>query len=412
MVEEAVLHAAVEAVDPGQVLSFTRALIAAPSENPGGTEDAVADVASSILEDLGASPHVVRSDEGRPNVLGAIGGGARPTLAWNGHLDVVPAGDISTWSHDPWEGAIEDGRVIGRGAADMKGAIGCALAAAAAIRRAGVDLAGTVEFHLAADEEHLGIHGTRVLWERGLLDQDACVVGEPTELQLGLAERGGAWFTAIALGRSAHGSLPHLGVNAVTSMARFVLRLHEALPDLEHPLVGRPSVNAALISGGTASNVVPDRCEVEIDRRIVPGERSPEEVRAPFLRLVDAIRAEHPEVEIDVELRGWTDAAEAAPDSTIAKIARGAFEAEVGRPPSDVGFTGITDARFYINDAHVPAVILGPGSLSVAHTANEWVSVDDLVAAARIYARVFMGFCGAEAAPLPPSPDAARPGYP
>ncbi|HSH32406.1 MAG TPA: M20/M25/M40 family metallo-hydrolase, partial [Actinomycetota bacterium] len=233
-----------------------------------------------------------------------------------------------------------------------------------------------------------------VLWERGLLDQDACIVGEPSELQLGLAERGGAWFTATAHGTAAHGSQPHRGVNAITSMARFLLRLPEVLPDLEHPLTGRPTVNAALITGGSAPNVVPDRCEVDIDRRISPGETDPEQVRAPFLALVADLQRDHPELKIDVELREWTDAAEASPDTEIVRIARDAVAAQTGSPPASVGFTGITDARFYINQAEIPTVILGPGSLTVAHTAGESIDVDELVAGARSYARIFATFLG------------------
>ena len=327
--------------------------------------------------------------------MASFGSGERPSLAWNGHLDVVPVGDPSNWAHGPWEGVVEDGRLIGRGSADMKGPVAAALAAAAAIRRAGIDLAGTLTFHLAADEEHMGIYGTKVLWDRGMLVQDACIVGEPSDLRVGLAERGGAWITATARGTAAHGSQPDLGVNAITSMARLVLRLPEVLPDREHPLVGRPSVNAAVITGGSAPNVVPDRCELVIDRRIVPGETDPAEVLAPFERLAAAIAKEHPDVDLTFRIDGWTDAAEAEADSVIAGHAREAIAAERGVAPADVGFTGITDARFYINDAHIPTVIVGPGSLSVAHTANEWVLVDDLVAAARIYARIFIGFLGA-----------------
>ncbi len=394
MVEEAVANAAAAAVDPDEVVAFARALIAAPSENPGGTEDAAAAVAADILSELGAIPRTIRSEAGRPSVVASIGAAPRPSLAWNGHLDVVPAGDPGTWTHDPWAGAIEDGRLIGRGAVDMKGAIAAALAAAAAIRRAGLEPAGTLTFHLAADEEHMGIHGTRVLWEQGLLDQDASVVGEPNDLTIGLAERGGAWVSATARGKAAHGSQPHLGVNAITSAAHLLLRLPEVLPDREHPLVGRPSVNAALIAGGSAPNVVPDRCQVDIDRRIVPGETDPAEILQPFERLAEDIRSQHPEVDLAFEIREWTDAAEAPPDSAIARIAREAVAAERGSTPPDTGFTGITDARFYINQAAIPTIILGPGSLSVAHTANEWVPVEDLVSAARIYARIFLGFLG------------------
>jgi acetylornithine deacetylase/succinyl-diaminopimelate desuccinylase family protein len=394
MVDEGAMTAAAQAVEPDEVVAFARALIAAPSENPGGTEDAAAAVATEILTGLGAEPRTLRSDADRPSVVGAIGSGARPALAWNGHLDVVPAGALETWTHDPWEGAIVDGRLVGRGAADMKGPIAAALGAASALRRAGVSLAGTLAFHLAADEELAGVHGTRVLRDAGLLDQDACIVGEPTELQLGLAQRGGAWITATSFGRAAHGSRPDLGVNAITGMARFLLRLAEVLPDAEHPLCGRPTVNAAIIAGGSAPNVVPDRCEVDIDRRLIPGERDRELVLAPFRALAEDLRVAHSEVRIETAVREWTDAAEAPSDSSIAAAARHSVASETGRDPADVGFTGITDARFYINDARIPTVVLGPGSLAVAHTADEWVRIDELVTAARVYARIFSGFLG------------------
>ena len=182
-------------------------------------------------------------------MVARIGDGGSPRLAWNGHLDVVPVGDPETWV-PPFGGEIVDGRLIGRGAADMKGAIAAALAAVAALGRSSVELGGTLDLHLVADEEMAGYHGTQVLLEQGLLDQDAAIVGEATSLDLGLAERGGAWVVATARGRSAHGSRPHLGVNAITTMSRFLLRIHEVLPDLEHPLAGRPTVNAATIEGG------------------------------------------------------------------------------------------------------------------------------------------------------------------
>jgi acetylornithine deacetylase/succinyl-diaminopimelate desuccinylase family protein len=393
MVDEAVVDAVLAAVDPEETVRFAQALIRTPSENPGGTEDAVAAVAGDLLDDLGASPRIVRSDAGRPSVVARVGDGA-PRLAWNGHLDVVPAGERGMWSRPPFAAEVVGGRLIGRGAADMKGPVASALAAVAAIGRARVQLDGTLDLHLAADEELTGLEGTKVLLERGHLDQDAAIVGEPTELRLGLAERGGAWITATARGRSAHGSTPHLGVNAITSMARFLLRIDEVLPDRGHPLVGRPTVNASLIEGGSAPNVVPDRCVVDVDRRLLPGETSREAVLRPFEDLARSIRGGHPEVDLSFAIREWTDAAESDPASAIADRCRTALRAE-GREPVDVGFTGITDARFYINEARIPTVILGPGSLEVAHTADEWVAVQDLITAARVYARVFLGFLGA-----------------
>jgi len=388
-------EAAARAVEPDDVLRYARALITVPSENPGGTEDGVAAVAAEVLAALGADPEIVRSDEQRPSVLATVGGAGTPSLAWNGHLDVVPAGSLDTWSRPPFSGDVVDGRLVGRGSADMKGPIAAAMAAYGGILRAGVALNGSLSYHLAADEEFGGVHGTRVLWERGVLTQDAAIVGEPSELTLGLAERGGAMVVATAFGKAAHGSQPHRGVNAITSMARFLLRLEDVLPDLEHRLAGRPTVNAAMIEGGSAPNVVPDRCSVEIDRRLIPGETDKEAVLGSFRELADSLRAERDEVDLRFEIREWAEPAETEAGTEIARVARDAVEAETGQPAVDAGFTGITDARFYINDAHIPTVILGPGSLTVAHTADEWVDVGELVAGARIYARLFVGYLGA-----------------
>jgi succinyl-diaminopimelate desuccinylase len=388
-------EAAARAVEPDEVLRYARALIAAPSENPGGTEDAAAAVAADILAELGLVPEIVRSEEGRPSVIASATRPDGPSLAWNGHLDVVPAGSVDTWSRPPFAGEVVGDRLIGRGAADMKGPIAAALGAYAAIRRAGVDLGGNLAFHLVADEEFGGVHGTKVLLERGLLDHDAAIVGEPSDLTIGLAERGGAMVVATAFGKAAHGSQPERGVNAITSMARLLLQLEDVLPDIEHPLVGRPTVNAALIEGGSAPNVVPDRCTVEIDRRLIPGEADRDTVMAPFLSLADSLAGQRPESDIRFAVREWAEPAETEAGSAIAREARRAVAAETGRPGLDAGFTGITDARFYINDAGVPTVILGPGSLGVAHTADEWIGVDELVSGARIYARTFSGFLGA-----------------
>ena len=382
--------AAASAVDPDEVLALARALIASPSENPGGTEDEAADVASAFLRDLGADTRTVRGQAGRPSVVATMGGGAARDLAWNGHLDTVPAGSLDTWSVDPFAAEVVDGRLIGRGACDMKGPVASALAAAAAIARAGVELDGTLTFHLVADEELAGVHGTRVLRDQDSLTQRMAVVGEPTDMTLGLAERGGAWVTATAYGAAAHGSQPDRGINAITSMARFLLRLQEVLPNIEHPLCGRATVNAALIEGGSAPNVVPDRCEVDIDRRTLPGENDPDAVLQPFHDLAAALRAEHPDVDVRAEIRDWIDASETTSDSEIAEAVRRASAAERGASAPDAGFTGITDARYYINDAAIPTVIFGPGSLGVAHTADEWIDVEDLVLGARIYARLFV----------------------
>jgi len=209
-----------------------------PSELSGGQRQRAA-IARAIVN----RPSLILADEPTGNLDTATAREIMELLVsvnQGGTTIIMVTHDPGCAAHAHRQIHILDGRLIGRGAADMKGPIASALAAVAAIRRAGVDLAGTLDLHLAADEELTGLQGTKVLLEHGLLDQDAAIVGEPTDLRLGMAERGGAWVTATARGRSAHGSTPHLGVSAITSMARFLLRIEEVLPDLEHPLVGRP----------------------------------------------------------------------------------------------------------------------------------------------------------------------------
>jgi acetylornithine deacetylase/succinyl-diaminopimelate desuccinylase-like protein len=152
-------------------------------------------------------------------------------------------------------------------------------------------------------------------------------------------------------------------------------------------------VNAALIAGGMAPNVVPDRCVVDVDRRTIPGEAR-DEVLSAFDRLIASVREDHPDTDVHVELREWTEAAETDPSDPFVALVREAVAAERGTVPPDTGLTGITDARFYLNDRHIPTVILGPGDLRVAHTRDERVEIDQLVTAARIYARTFVTFLG------------------
>src|SRR6516165_6118933 len=168
---------------------MTQALVAADSTNPPGHERLAADVARQLLEPLCGPVTEVEPGPGRVSLVARVGDGSRPTLLVNGHLDTVPA-DPDRWTHDPFAGEIADGRVFGRGTADMKGGVAAAIEAVLALGRAGVELPCDVLFHLVADEERGGTFGTRALLDRGLITADACLVPEPTSLEVCIAERG------------------------------------------------------------------------------------------------------------------------------------------------------------------------------------------------------------------------------
>ena len=368
---------------------MTRALVAADSQNPPGRERLVADVARQLLEPLCGSVAEVEAAPGRVSLVGRIGDCSRPTLLVNGHLDTVPA-DPNRWAHDPFGGEVADGRIWGRGTADMKGGVAAAIEAVLALGRAGIEPPCDVLFHLVADEERGGRFGTQALLDRGLITADACVVPEPTSLDVCIAERGLLHVDVLLHGRPAHASEPRRGISAIEKAAKVVLALHAAdFGHPAHPLLGAPTANAGLISGGSGANVVAERCVVTIDHRVLPGQAQADAVD-DVRRLIDAI--DDPDLIYDLEPIVFGEASELAPSHPWTAWMRAAIAGVIGRQPAVIGMPFATDARFVRNQRAIPAVVCGPGSIDQAHVDDEWVAIDALVDAAAVYATLMAGF--------------------
>jgi acetylornithine deacetylase/succinyl-diaminopimelate desuccinylase family protein len=326
--------------------------------------------------------------------MSSWGSGER-TLLFNGHYDVVPALDVEAWPHPPYSAVIEDGKMHGRGTVDMKGGIAACLAAVSALQRAGFDPAGRLLMHFVADEESLGTHGTRFLVESGLCaDVTEAIVGEPSDMHLVTSERGAAWIRVLVEGRSAHGSTPQLGANAIAHMARIVDAVESARFRKLHEVLGPPTVNVGTIRGGSKINMVPDLCEIEIDRRTIPGE-SDDDVVAELQAIVSGVEPSDPDVKTRIELIGGGEPSETPPGTAVVSLLAEGRDA-LGVPGTEIGYAGLTDARFLINQCGVGAVICGPGSLLQAHTTGEHIELSKLVDAARVYAYAFARFLGAE----------------
>src|SRR4051812_13488943 len=256
------------------VVALTRALVAIDPRNPPGNEQAAMGACRAALEPYGAAFTEVEASPGRTSLIATIGdAGERPTLIVNGHLDVVPINE-QQWTRPPFAGEIDTatGRMYGRGTADMKGGIAAAICALGVLKRAGRAPACNLVFHLVADEERGGALGTAVLVERGLVRGDACLVPEPTGLQVCVAERGMLVVEVTTKGRPAHGSQPQNGISAIEKAAKVVLALHAAdMGEPPHPLLGKPTCNAGVIAGGSGHNTVAEQCVVTVDRRLLPG---------------------------------------------------------------------------------------------------------------------------------------------
>jgi succinyl-diaminopimelate desuccinylase len=376
-----------------ELVDLTIRLVQIPTENPPGNEKVAAQFLKPLLSKTGFKIKTVLSPEGRWNLLAEKrwGRGGR-RLIFNGHLDVVPAGNASQWKYPPFQGKLHKGKIYGRGSSDMKSGIASFIHALSTIERSKIPLhQGAVILHLVSDEESHGHQGMEFLTQREGIQGDAALVGEPTDLQPVIAQKGALWLRIFTIGRSAHGSKPHLGINAVEKMMKLIERLHFIPLEKEHPLLGKPTLSIGTIQGGTKVNIVPEGCEIEVDRRMLPGEKK-EEVLGEIKKILDSLQSQDPFFQYRMEGIDFAQPSEVDPDEEIVKIGVEAIQNVMGRKPMLRGFSGFTDSRFYVNQCHIPTLIFGPGGADQSHTMDESVAVDALVHAAHIYAMILVDY--------------------
>lgn len=409
-----------EAVDIDGLTGYLRDLISIPST--GGEERAAQEYTAAKLKEIGLQVDEweldfealrrhpsfsmsIEREEGL-GVIGAISGeGGGRSLILNGHIDVVSPGDEANWSHPPWRGTLSRGRVYGRGAADMKGGLCCAVYAAKAIIDASVRLRGRLIIESAIGEEDGGI-GSLAAVLRGYR-ADGAVVMEPTELKVAPAHAGALSFSITVPGKSAHACVREEGVSAIE---KFVL-IYEALMVLERqrnegvndPLYARYKIpyplNVGRVQGGNWPGTVPE--SLSLDGRIGVAVGEPvEEARDSLERAVafcaesDQWLRDHPP---RVEWRGYQfDPSSIPVDHALVKTVSGAYTDATGGVPQIEGMTYASDMRHLVNTGKTPALLFGPGDVRNAHRPDEYVPVDELVKATRALALTAMRFCGCE----------------
>lgn len=380
-------------VDIDAVVALTSALVAVDTQNPPGNERPISDAVHDALAGWRPLWREVEPEPGRLSLIAEVphpdGPGDRPTLIVNGHLDVVPA-IRDAWTHEPFEPTVEDGRLYGRGSADMKGGIAAAVCALDLLERAGRAPGCNLVFHFVADEEVGGRLGTQALLEMGLIKGDACLVPEPTSMQLCIAERGLLQGHVTVHGRPGHGSRPSEAVSAIELAARLVVGLHGAeFGEGRHPLLGRPTCNIGTIEGGNGLNVIAERCRFGVDRRVLPGATA-EGSEAELRERIASLGVEG--LSYDFDLKVFGEASELPPDDAFLEQVRSALVKATGEQPEVIGMSFTTDARFVRNGAGIPAVVCGPGNVEQTHAVDEWVGVDRLADATAAYAELYAAF--------------------
>ncbi|QLG28884.1 M20 family metallopeptidase [Halorarum halophilum] len=355
-------------------------LVRIETENPPGNERACSEYIVEWFDERGIDAELVAEPYADRPQVGARVGTGDPTLVLNGHIDVVPAGDLDEWTHEPYGAEVADGSLYGRGSVDMKTGVAIAMLTTAELAdeiESG-DLPGSIVFHAAIGEE-TAEPGTRTLLERGY-DGEYGVVLEPTSMRTATSEKGLAWYEITVSGDPSHASRPDQGENAIQH-ARPVL---DALADYDadvrartDDLVGQAYATVTMFDAGTKENVVPERATITVDRRFLPQE-SVEEIDAEFDDLLADVAADN-DIEVSWERTRTYESAAIDEDSPLAEVFR-RHSADVADVPTDPwGVKASTDVRNFVNDADIEAITWGPGDLSQAHTYDEHV---DLSAAA------------------------------
>ena len=371
-------------------------LVAVDSRNPvlapgAPGETAIAAAVADFLRAAGLEVAGVAPQPDRPSVVGRLRGtGGGRALLLNGHLDTVGFGGMT----DPTTPRTENGRLYGRGAYDMKGGLAAILHAAATLAQ-GPRLRGDVIVTAVADEEHASLGTEAVLAHLGpeAAGIGGAIVTEPTDLQICVAHKGFAWATFTTQGRAAHGSRRADGIDAIAHMGRVLValeRLDTALQERPaHPLLGHASLHASLITGGTELSTYPAHCELQVERRTLPGE-TPTSVAAEFAAIVDGLRAADPSFQGTATVTFARPPLETPTDSPIVQALIAAATGTLGAAPPLVGATFWMDAAL-LGAAGIPSIAFGPEGAGL-HADSEWVDLASfeacaasLVATARVF---------------------------
>ena len=361
-----------------------------PDLVPGGAGEAeMADYIANWGRGTGLETHVQQAAPGRPNIiLIARGSGGGKSLMLNAHTDVVGVSEMDA----PFLPAIRGGRMYGRGAYDMKsGLAACMLALKAAQK---MSLRGHVFLSAVVDEEYGSIGTEALLSEWGRWPADAVLIAEPTELQISIAHRGFVWLEIQTFGVAAHGSRPHLGVDAIAKMGAVLVALdaHDRAMQANptHTLLGSGSQHASIISGGEEISMYPAHCKLQVERRTIPGETMAS-VEAETQRILDDMASIDPDFKAQVKATFGRAPFSIASDDDLVQQLKSLAEARLGAQVPLVGSSWWMDSALF-GEQGIPTVVLGPAGAG-AHAREEWVDLDSVALCQAIYTDLIAEFC-------------------
>ncbi len=387
-------------ISTDELVELLRKMISIPShwDVPNREVDIVYFL-SDFLKKEGIEYELQKVDKIRSNIIARLNGtGEGKSLALNGHLDTVPPYNMTI---DPFAANILKSKIFGRGAVDMKGPIACMIMTLIAFKRAGIKLKGDLIFTGVLAEE-TNSDGCEALIHSGF-KADGAIVGEPSNNEYAIAHRGLEWLEIEIIGKRAHGGIPEEGINAIVNAAKFILRVQEKLvPKLKnryHPHMGPSVMNFGRIDGGTQPSTVADKCIIQLDRRYIPSE-SLDDVINEYKNILEELYNE--DKDFKYELKRMPSSImkiydhvpmETSPDDPLVHAVVNSLQKINKIPPKMTTRRGWTDAAILNYYGKIPTVVYGPGDISRSHTAEEYITIEELINGFRTYCLVAMEFC-------------------
>ncbi len=365
-------------ITENDVIPILKELIKLKTENPPGFTMNAVKYLEEELEECGIHSEIQEYSEGKANIIAEYGDGVK-SIILTGHLDTVPAGDENKWNFPPFCSIEDDGKIYGRGSTDMKGAVAAFIAIMKYLKENDVKINKKIVF-LGTSDEEIGMDGAVVAKDSGIMENcDFVVIGEPTDLKVAIAEKGTLWIKVIVEGESAHGSTPHLGINAIETAAEVIPLMKTAIPSFEHKILGKSTLNIGKIEGGTLINVVPEYCEFKCDYRVVADELRGQ-IKEKIEDIVKSVN-NRSEAKVSIEIIHEVPAIELKDSPEFLQVlARNAKQNE----DDFIGVNYGTDGAMLVPIYDTPFVIIGPGNLDQLHVTDEYTEKDKVITFANL----------------------------
>lgn len=377
-----------------RLIEVSRELVGIPSVT--GNEKEVSLYLGNKLKEIGFEVKWAEAEKDRPNCVGILHGTTgKPKLQFSGHLDTVGPGDLKKWKTDPFDAVLVGDKLYGRGVMDSKGGgTASVVVALEALVKSGVKLKGDVSVVGTVDEEIGGRLGMHHLVKNKIIDPDICIYCVHSDMEIKAYFKGLTQYKLTVKGQTAHGSTPKEGVNAINGAIKILAELESGLPYEKHPVLGDHTVNFGWIHAGEKYNIVCDHCEAGIDMRLVPGQTWQKAVE--YMEDVIAnLKKKHPELDASIEVIQKHPPVAISEDDLALKIVREAAKEVRGEYPKIGGTIAAGDLAPIFAKGGIPAVGYGPGDLrrGNAHKENEFLEIDQLIDASKVYATIMLNTC-------------------